>query len=167
MFRNLIGFPLLALVVILQSAVISQITLLAGYADLVLVILAAWALHVDSSNAWQWALLSGVMVSFVSKLPWPVTFAGYLFLVLIAQILRRRVWQAPLLAMFSIVFLGALFMGLLALVTLNILGGSYPVSETIGLVILPSILLNLLVSIPVYAMVRDLAHWVAPAPEVE
>ena len=167
MFRNLIGFPLLALVVILQSAVISQITLLAGYADLVLVVLAAWALHVESANAWQWAFLCGVMVSFVSKLPWPVTFSGYLFVVLIAQILRHRVWQAPLLAMFSVVFLGALFMGLLALLVLNILGRAFPVGDTIGLIILPSILLNLLVSVPVYAMVRDLAHWVAPAPEVE
>jgi len=167
MFRNLIGFPLLALVVILQSAVISQITLLAGYADLALVVLAAWALHVESADAWQWALLCGAMVSFVSKLPWPVTFIGYLFVVLIAQLLRSRVWQAPLLAMFSVVFLGTSFMGLLALVVLNVLGGSYPISDTVGLIVLPSILLNLLVSIPVYTMVRDLAHWVAPAPEVE
>ena len=167
MFRNLIGFPLLALVVILQSAVISRITLLAGYADLALVVLAAWALHVESADAWQWALLCGAMVSFVSKLPWPVTFIGYLFVVLIAQLLRSRVWQAPLLAMFSVVFLGTSFMGLLALVVLNVLGGSYPFSDTVGLIVLPSILLNLLVSIPVYTMVRDLAHWVAPAPEVE
>jgi len=167
MFRNLIGFPLLALVIILQSAVISQITLLAGYADLVLVVLAAWALHVEATNAWQWAFLCGVMVSFVSKLPWPVTFSGYLFVVLIAQLLRRRVWQAPLLAMFSVVFLGTSFMGFLTLLVLNLLGGSYPIGDTIGLIILPSILLNLLVSIPVYAMVRDIAYWVAPAPEVE
>jgi len=167
MLRNLIGFPLLALVVILQSAVISQIPLLAGYADLVLVVLAAWALHVESANAWQWAFLCGAMVSFVSKLPWPVTFAGYLFVVLIAQMLRRRVWQAPLLAMFSVVFLGSLIMGVIALLVLNILGGLYPIGDTLGLIILPSILLNLLVSIPVYAMVRDLANWVAPVPEVE
>lgn len=167
MFRNLIGFPLLALVVILQSAVISQITLLAGYADLALVVLAAWALHVKPANAWQWAFLCGAFVSFVSKLPWPVTFLGYLFVVLIAQILRRRVWQAPLLAMFSVVFLGTLLMGILALLFLNILGGSYPIGDTIGLIILPNILLNLLVSIPVYAMIRDLANWVTPAPEVE
>lgn len=167
MFRNLIGFPLLALVVILQSAVISQITLLAGYADLVLVVLAAWALHVESANAWQWAFLCGAFVSFASKLPWPVTFAGYLFVVLIAQMLRRRVWQAPLLAMFSVVFFGTLLMGILAMFVLNVIGGSYPIGDTIGLIVLPSILLNLLVSIPVYAMVRDLANWVAPVPEVE
>ena len=52
MFRNLIAFPLLALVVILQSAVISQMPLLAGYADLMLVILAALALKADAASAW-------------------------------------------------------------------------------------------------------------------
>jgi len=167
MLRNLIGFPLLALVVILQSAVVSRITLLAGYADLVLVILAAWALHVEAANAWQWALLCGAMVSFVSKLPWPVPFVGYLFVVLLAQILRQRVWQAPLLALFSVVFLGTLVMGMLALISLNLLGGSLPFGDSFGLIILPSILLNLLFAIPAYAMMRDLAQWVNPTSEVE
>ena len=89
MFRNLIAFPLLALVVIVQSAVVSHMTLLAGYADLMLVVLAAWALKAEASSAWLWALLGGVMVSFVSGLPWLIIIFGYLFVVLLAQLLRR------------------------------------------------------------------------------
>jgi len=53
--RTLIAFPVLILAVILQSAVISRITLLAGCADLMLVILAAWALQTDIDASWQWA----------------------------------------------------------------------------------------------------------------
>ena len=167
MFRNLIAFPLLALVVIVQSAVISQMSLLAGYADLMLVILAAWALKADASSAWLWALLGGFMVSFVSGMPWLVTMAGYLFVVLLAQALRQRVWQAPLLAMFSVIFLGTLAMNLLALLALNLLGTPLPIGDSLGLIVLPSVLLNLLFSIPVYAVIRDLAQWVSPAQEVE
>ena len=167
MFRNLIAFPLLAFVVILQSAVISQMSLLAGYADLMLVILAAWALKADASSAWLWALLGGIMVSFVSGIPWPVAVIGYLIVVLFAQILRQRVWQAPLLAMFSVIFLGTLAMNILALLVLNLLGTPLPLGDSLGLVVLPSVLLNLLFSIPVYAVVRDLAQWVSPAQEVE
>jgi rod shape-determining protein MreD len=167
MLRNLIAFPLLALVVIVQSAVISQMSLLAGYADLMLVILAAWALKADASSAWLWALLGGFMVSFVSGLPWLVTMAGYLFVVLLAQALRQRVWQAPLLAMFSVIFLGTLAMNLLALLVLNLLGTPLPIGDSLGLIVLPSVLLNLLFSIPVYAVIRDLAQWVSPAQEVE
>lgn len=167
MFRNLIAFPLLALVVIVQSAVVSHMTLLAGYADLMLVVLAAWALKAEASFAWLWAILGGIMVSFVSAVPWPVTIFGYLFVVLLAQLLRRRVWQAPLLAMFSVTFLGTLVMNLFTLLVLNVLGTLLPIGDSLGLVVLPSMLLNLLFAIPVYVMVRDLAQWVSPAQEVE
>ena len=167
MFRNLIAFPLLALVVIVQSAVVSHMTLLAGYADLMLVVLAAWVLKAEASFAWLWAILGGIMVSFVSAVPWPVTIFGYLFVVLLAQLLKRRVWQAPLLAMFSVTFLGTLVANLFTLLLLNILGTPLPIADSLGLIVLPSMLLNLLFAIPVYVMVRDLAQWVSPAQEVE
>jgi len=167
MLRNLIAFPLLALVVILQTAVISQMTLLAGYADLMLIILAAWALKADAQSAWVWAILGGIMVSFVSGMPWFVVVIGYLFVVMIAQILRQRVWQAPLLAMFSVIFMGTLVMNAFAILVLNLLGTPLPFGDSLGLIVLPSMLLNLLFSIPVYAVIRDTAQWVTPAPEVE
>jgi hypothetical protein len=167
MFRNLIAFPLLALVVIVQSAVISRMTLLSGYADLMLVVVAAWALKADAISAWLWAVLGGLMVSFVSGLPLLVAMTGYLFVVLLAQLLRQRVWQAPLLAMFSVTFIGTLVMDILVLIVLNLLGTSLPIGDSLGLVILPGMLLNLLFAIPTYVMVRDLAQWVSPAQEVE
>jgi len=167
MFRNLIAFPLLALVVIVQSAVVSHMTLLAGYADLMLVVLAAWALKAEASSAWLWALLGGVMVSFVSGLPWLIIIFGYLFVVLLAQLLRRRVWQAPLLAMFSVTFIGTLIMDLFTLIMLNVLGTPLPIGDSLGLIVLPSMLLNLLFAVPIYVMIRDLAQWVSPVEEVE
>ena len=60
--RNLIAAPVIVLVVILQSAVISRITLLSGYADLALVMLAAWALQEDVESAWHWAVATGLLV---------------------------------------------------------------------------------------------------------
>jgi hypothetical protein len=167
MIRNLIAFPLLALVVIVQTAVVSQMTLLAGYADLMLVVLAAWALKADASSTWIWAISGGIMVSFVSGIPWFIPMAGYMFMVLLAQLLKNRVWQAPLLAMFSVIFLGTLSMNAFALLVLNLLGTPLPLGESLGMVVLPQVLLNLLLSIPVYAVVRDLAQWVSPAVEVE
>lgn len=167
MFRNLIAFPLLALVVIVQSAVVSQMTLLAGYADLMLVVLAAWTLKADTLSAWIWALLGGIMVSFVSGMPWLIPMVGYMLVVLLAQLFKQRVWQAPLLAMFSVIFLGTLSMDALALLVLNLLGTPLPLGDSLGLIVLPQVLLNLLFSIPVYAIVRDLAQWVSPLKEVE
>lgn len=167
MFRSLIAFPLLALVIIIQSTVISRITLLAGHADLMLIVLAAWALKAEKTIAWLWAVVGSAMVSFVSEMPWPVVLAGYLFVVLIAQLLRQRIWQAPLLAMVSVIFIGTLTMDILALLVLNLLGRSLPFGDSFGLIILPSVLLNLLFAVPVYLMVRDMTQWVNPAQEVE
>jgi rod shape-determining protein MreD len=165
--RNLIAIPVLFLVIVLQSSVISRVYLLSGVADLPLLILAAWALqeHVDSS--WHWAVALGALVGFVSALPWYVPVLSYLVVVGLGQSLQRRVWQAPLLAMFSVTFLGTLVLNLLTYIVLQIGGASMPVEDVLGYLILPSVLLNLLLAIPVYAIMRDISRWVYPTPEVE
>lgn len=165
MWRSFIAFPLLGIVAIIQSAILSRITLLNGYADLMLVVLAAWGLQVGVESPWHWAVLGGLLVGFISKAPWPTILAGYVLLTLLTQVLQRRVWQAPLLAMFTITFIGTLVINLLVLVTLQILGNPIAFSEALGLVILPSMLLNLLLAIPVFFLMRDLARWVFPSSE--
>lgn len=165
--RNIIAFPLLGLAIILQSSIVSQVKLISGYADLFLLILAAWALQERVKSAWQWAVVACLMIAFVSSMPWPIVVIGYLGVIFMAQVLQRRVWQAPLLAMFSVIFIGTLFIHLLSYVVLRILGTPLPFDDVISLITLPSLLLNMLFSIPIYALMRDLAHWVYPFEEHE
>jgi hypothetical protein len=165
--RNVIAFPLLGLAVILQSAAISQIKLLSGYADLLLLMLAAWALQERAKSVWHWTALACIMLAFVSNMPWPVIFIGYFSVIFVAQALQRRVWQAPLLAMFTVTFIGTLFINLLSFVVLRLLGTPFAFDDVIGLITLPSLLLNMLFSIPIYAFMRDLSHWVYPYEEYE
>jgi len=164
--RQLISIPILLLAVILQSAVFSRVTLLSGAADLPLVVLAAWALQEQVDTAWHWALAAGVLVGFVSGMPIVVPLAAYFLVVLIAQVLQRRVWQAPLLAMFVVTFVGTLLLHLLSLGSLRLLGIPLQIPDVLGLITLPAVLLNLLIAIPVFAVMRDLAVWVYPLPEV-
>jgi hypothetical protein len=165
--RNIIAFPLLLLAVILQSAVVSQVKLLSGYADLPMLMLGAWALQGRVKSAWHWAALGCAMIGFVSTMPWLVLAIGYFAVVFIAQTLQRRVWHAPLLAMFSVTFIGTLFMHLLSFIVLRVLGTPFVFDDVIGLITLPSLLLNMLFSIPIYTFMRDLARWVYPAEEYE
>ena len=51
--------------------------------------------------------------------------------------------------------------------TLRLTGTPLTILDSLGLFTLPSILLNLLLAIPVFAMMRDLARWVYPLPEFE
>lgn len=163
--RNLIAFPLIGLAVILQSSIVSQVRLLSGYADLLLVLVAAWALQDRVESAWHWGALTCLFVGFISGLPVPITILGYLGIVFLARILQKRVWQAPLLAMFSVVFLGTLFFHVLSFVVLSFLGTSFVFGDVMGLITLPSLLLNMLLSIPMYAFMRDVSYWVYPVEE--
>ena len=87
--------------------------------------------------------------------------------VFIAQALQRRVWQAPLLAMFSVTFTGTLFINILSFAVLRILGTPFSFADVIGLIVLPSLLLNMLFSILIYAFMRELSRWVYPLEEYE
>jgi hypothetical protein len=165
--RNLIAVPVIILSVILQSAVISRITLLSGFADLPLVMLTAWALQDQVDSAWHWAVATGALVGFVSGINWVVPIIAYILVVALAKALRTRVWQAPLLAMFTVTFLGTIMAGALSLASLRITGVPIAIRDAFGLLTLPSVLLNMLFAIPVYAVMRDLAHWAYPSPEVE
>jgi|SRR5687768_15661576 len=165
--RILIALPVILLAVILQTAIVSRVYLLSGIADLPLVMLAAWALQEKVETAWHWALAAGLLVGFVSALPMLAPIIGYFAVVVLAQILQGRVWQAPLLAMFSVTFFGSVIASILSFSVLRLSSVPLPVGDVLGMLTLPSVLLNMLLAIPVYAVMRDLARWVYPAPEVE
>lgn len=165
--RNLVAVPVILLAVMLQSSIVSRITLLSGVADLPLVMLAAWALQDEVESAWHWAVAASLLVGFISGIHWSVPVMSYLTVVALAQLFQRRVWQAPLLAMFSVTFLGTMGMSVFSFMVLRVFGISLPLGDVFGLITLPSILLNMLLAIPAYAVMRDLARWVYPTPEVE
>jgi hypothetical protein len=158
--RNLVAIPLLGLAVIIQSAIIWQFPLLGGTADIVLVMITAWALQESVSTGFHWAFLASVFVSLVSSLPWFVYFAGYIGIEILALLLQRRVWQVPMLAMFTVTFLGTALLHGLTYVYLTLSGSPIPFGDSLGLVTLPSVLLNMLVAIPVFGLMRDVSTWV-------
>jgi rod shape-determining protein MreD len=166
MIPVLVSLPVLALALLLQTAIISRIVLINGSADLVLLILAALGLQERVRHAWVWAVVAGLLVGFASGVPWYVYLASYLAVIGIARLLTRRVWQAPLLAMFSVTLIGTLVLQMTTLIVLTLLQVPLPIGETFERIVLPSVLLNLLLAIPVYGLVRDLASQLYPG-EVE
>jgi rod shape-determining protein MreD len=163
--RNLAAFPILLLVLMLQMTIFSRLTLLSGAADLMLVTLAALAVQEQVTTSWHWAVLGGLMVGLVSGVPWGVPVAGYLVVVGLARLLQQRFWQVPILALFAVVFAGSWVVNLMTFAALQLLGRSITLDEALGLVILPSLLLNMLLAIPVRALVVDLAEWLNPVEE--
>lgn len=152
------------LLLILQTAVVRQVPLLQGSADLVLLVVVAWALQKRVETAWQWAVIAGLLVSLVSAVPVYVLLLTYLVAVGIAHLLKIRIWRVSFFTMLIAVFVATVITQLITLGYLRITGSAYPLMESINLIVIPSILLNLLLSLPFYFWMNDLANWLYPEP---
>jgi rod shape-determining protein MreD len=158
----LIALPLFSLLAMFQSAILSRVHLLHGTADLVLLALAAWALQERVETAWYWTVIGGLIVGLVSALPFGGMLAGYLAITALALFLRRRVWKVPVLAMFVITLVGTLLTHAITIGILRFQGTALPLVDSLNLVTLPSLLLNILFAVPVYVLISDLANWLYP-----
>ena len=147
----------------IQTGIISRLPLLHGTADLMLLVLLSWVLQERVKAVWFWVLLCGAMVSLVSGLPFFMPVFGYLIVAGLARILRRQVWQVPILAMFVATFVSTLIYHAMSLAVLLVNGTNLPIMDSLTLVTLPSALLNLMLALPVYTVIADLAHWVSPS----
>jgi rod shape-determining protein MreD len=159
---TLISIPILTFATILQSAVFSKITLLQASADLVLVTTISWMIQERVKVVWQWAIVAGILVGFVSEISMWATVLGYLTTAVLTSTLKRRVWRAPILALFTAIFVGTLVLQMLTYVYLQILGTDFDLFQVFNLILLPSLLLNLLISLPVQGIIREVALWFYP-----
>ena len=153
----LIAVPIFIVLVILQSAVVSAMPLLHGSADIILLTILAWAVQDRLQTAWLWSVIAGIMVSLVSGLTFGVFIVAYLVVTGITLILRRRIWKAPWLAMLAATFLGTLVVHAFSLISRWLTGNLIQVVTAFNLITLPSLLLNLLLAIPVFYIVGDIA----------
>jgi rod shape-determining protein MreD len=159
---TLIAIPVLGGLMILQTSLLSRFPLLQGTSDLVMLGVIAWALQNRVETAWQWCIIGGLIFSLVSALPVGVALIAYSLVTALALILRRHVWQVPLLAMLLTTFLGTVIMHVVSLAAVVVSGTNLPFGEVLNLITLPSLLLNLLLALPVYAIINDLAKWLYP-----
>jgi cell shape-determining protein MreD len=159
---TLIAIPILGGLLILQTAVLNQIPLLQGTADLVLLALVAWGLQKRVSTAWAWGIIGALFVGYVSTVPIGVYLVGYLVSVGIAIFLRQRIWNVPLMAMIIATFLSTLVVQGLTLLTLRLTDTLLTVGTSINQIILPSLLINMILALPFFIVFGDLANLLYP-----
>ncbi len=154
---TLLAFPVFIILAILQSAVLSRMPLLHGTADLTMLAIIAWALRPRVRTAWQWCVIGGLLIGLTTALSFGTLLAGYLATTTLVLFMRRRVWRLPILAMFVAVFAGTVITQGLSLISVTLTGTLLPLMGVLNLVVLPSLLLNLLLAVPIYAIIGDLA----------
>ena len=159
---NLVGIILFGILAILQSTIVSRMPLLNGTADLIMLFIIAWALQERVESAWQWCLIGGIFASLYSAMPFGAFVIAYLITTAIARILKRRVWKAPFLAMLAATFIGTVIVQLISLVARFLTGVNIPLLSMLNLILLPGLLLNLILAIPVFSIMHDMAGWLYP-----
>ncbi|MGW8226353.1 MAG: hypothetical protein ACWGOY_11495 [Anaerolineales bacterium] len=157
-----LAVPILGLMVIIQSAIFSQVQLLYGTTDLVLLIVVAWAVQDKVTTAWHWGVIAGVLASLATAVPAIAIIPTYVVITGIAIYIRRIFWQRPLLAMITATLLATLISQIITVAVLVFNGTPIPLIEAFYLITIPSALLNLLLAVPIYAVIGDLAGWLYP-----
>ena len=157
-----ISIPILGMISILQSAVVSKLPLNRGTADIMLVVLVALALQKEVNETWQWSIIGGMFVDFFSGLPFGVFTISYVASVAVARFLRNRIWRFSFLMQLLVVLMGTLLSHAITIIILFIQGGLLELGTILQVVTLPSIILNFMLSIPVFIIVQDIIQQISP-----
>jgi len=158
----ILSIPVLAFIAILQSAVVSRLPLNQGVADLMLVLLVAIALQKRVSTAWQWSMIGGLLIDFSSGLPYGIFTVSYLLVTALAVILRERIWRFSFLMQLLLVLIGTVLSQGLSYLVLFLQGATFAFPSVLRVITMPSIILNFMLSLPVFILTKDVLDQLTP-----
>ena len=129
---------------------------------MVLLFLAAWGLHQRQKYSWVLVVIFGLILSAISASPTLLLLIVYLSVFLAATRLQMSFWQSPLLSMFLLIFFGTFLEHGVFVLGLFAQGISVNLAEIFTQVLLPSVLLNMLLTIPIHALVQEVFRNMSP-----
>ena len=158
----LLSIPVLAFISILQSAVVSRLPLNQGVADLMLVLLAAISLQKRVNTAWQWSLVGGLLIDSMSGLPFGVFTVSYVLVTGLGLIIRERIWRYTFLMQLLLVLFGTLISQGISYLVLFLQGANLDFFSVLLVITMPSIILNFMLSLPIYILTKDVLDQISP-----
>ena len=161
--KLVLGILFLALAALLQVTLVFRVTLLHGPANLILLVMLAWILQDFDFPDWRWGAVAGLMLSLYSGLPLWVLLLSYSLAAATAQFLQERVWQVRLLTLFTSVAIGTLLIDGISLVYLWLSANPIDLLDAFNLVLLPSIVLNMILVLPVFTLINELSKLLIPS----
>ncbi len=157
-----LAFPILIGLLMVQMGVFSNMPLLHGNSDLVLLAIVAWALQKKVTTAWHWSIIGGLMLTLVSAMPSGVYFVSYLVITGIALFIKKIVWRIPFISMLLVTVVGTFIVLGVSCVILRITNAQLPLSYSLYEIIIPSAILNVILAVPIYALISEIAKGLYP-----
>jgi rod shape-determining protein MreD len=160
----LLGLPLLALAAVLQATVLSRMHLLGGTVDLVLLLSLSWTLVGEWQGGPAWGLMGGLCLDLLSGGPLGANALGLVLVAYGASLSEGRFWRSHVLLPLATVLLGTIIYHLIYLSLLAVSGHTVDWGASLSGVTLPAVLLNTVLMLPVYHLVRWLHTITHPTP---
>jgi hypothetical protein len=165
--RRLAVVIFIVIAVMLQVSIFSRIQILSGKLDLILLMVIAWALQPEISvtDIVLFSILTGLIIGFISAEPIWLLVSIYLFSAFFSIYLKNRFIQIPILIMFLSGFIFSFFHLFISMLVFQISGLIIDFKTGLEIVIMPSLLLSIIASLPVYLMVSELRRLTFPSLE--
>jgi rod shape-determining protein MreD len=161
-----LGIPILAALAILQSSLLSQVRLLEGAPDLILVAVIGWALTGRAEESMILGFIGGIFLDLLSGVPFGVTALALVIVTYVVSASENRFWGThPLLQMAATLLSSGIFHAVIIL-SLVLTGRSIDFNILVSRVLLPTVFLNLLLVLPAVQFAEFLRRNLYP-PEVE
>jgi rod shape-determining protein MreD len=160
---SFLSLPLLALAAIVQSTVTPQVSILGGRPGLIFLLVLGWSVHASLEESVVWAFVGGILQDVYSATPTGASAITLILLVFTVNYIQARVYQVGVLGLLALTLVGTLVQQIVLMLILFTSGfgpaftgrlGFGVILENISYVVLPTMLYNLLLVLPVYFIVR-------------
>jgi rod shape-determining protein MreD len=162
----LLSFPILALLAVLQSSIVNDLTFLDGRPDLVLLAVIAWAVIGRHTESMILGLIGGLFLDLLSGFPLGVTAINLILVTFLVSFSEGRFWESHFLMPLGVALLSSIVFYVFGLAVAWILGQSLDPIQALIRTILPGTFLNLILILPATQLARGLDRAIRP-PEVE
>lgn len=158
----IVFFFLMLIAILLQNSIVNQLSMLYGSADLVLLVLITWMLQSDEKQYWVLGGFAGFLVGLSSALPIWLPVCEYVGIVAIVSYMQRRVWQVPMWLLLTTTILSTGVIYGIEFLYLSVRGVGFDITDAFNLLLLPSIVLNLIFSLPIYGVIGEITKLLYP-----
>ncbi len=165
--RKILILFFVLIITMLQLGLFSNIQILAGKIDLLMLGVIAWIIQKKTEliDIVIFSIITVLFIYLISAEPIIIILSIYSILVFVVYWSKNNIQQLPIVSMliFSAVFtfLHLVIFGFY----LQLSGITMVAEEVFQSVILPSIFINLIAAIPMYLLVNELHRWVYPLAE--
>jgi rod shape-determining protein MreD len=159
-----LGVPLLALAAVLQTTVLSRLHLGGGVLNLTLLLALSWTLIGEWQGGPVWGLIGGLCLDLLSGGPFGANAVALVLVTYLASLTEGRFYRSHVLLPLATVLFGTLLYHLVYLALLAGTGRPVAWLTSLSQVTLPAVLLNTVLMLPVYHVLRWLHGLLHPAP---